>query len=146
MLVKLPLDCAGKTLTIAIILWPLTNVCMLTAFLSAAVEWLHGELARRTEERLLVQRSELARSGYEALRRQHEQVMILRHDMMKHFQLLRQTTSDGKTAEYLDELMGENEKIRPVVHSGNEMLDIILNGKLSALISSWICASGSTFL
>ena len=79
---KLPLDCAGKTLTIAIFLWPLTNVCMLTAFLSAAVEWLHGELARRTEERLLVQRSELARSGYEALRRQHEQVMMLRHDMM----------------------------------------------------------------
>ncbi len=140
LLYVLPTALTGNpaTWTIAIFLRPLTNVCMLTAFLSAAVEWLHGELARRTEERLLVQRSELAQSSYEALRRQHEQVMMLRHDMMKHFQLLRQTTSDGKTAEYLDELMGENEKIRPVVQSGNEMLDIILNGKLSAAADAGI--------
>ena len=97
---KLPLDCAGKTLTIAIILWPLTNVCMLTAFLSAAVEWLHGELARRTEERLLAQRFELAQSSNEALRRQNEQVMMLRHDMIKHFRVLRQMVTDEKTAAY----------------------------------------------
>ena len=44
------------------------------------------------------------------MRRQNEQVMMLRHDMLKHFRLLRQTTSDKKTAEYLDELVGENEK------------------------------------
>ena len=64
--------------------------------------------------------------------------MMLRHDMMKHFRLLRQTTSDEKTAEYLDELMGENEKIHPVVQSGNEILDIILNGKLSAAADAGI--------
>ncbi len=140
LLYVLPASLTGNsaTWTIAMFLWPLTNVCVLTALLSTVAEWLHGELARRTEERLLVQRSELARSGYEALRRQHEQVMMLSHDMMKHFQLLRQTTSDRKTAEYLDELMGENEKIRPVVQSGNEMLDIILNGKLSAAADAGI--------
>ena len=65
------------TWTIAIFCWPLTNVCILTAFLSAVVEWLHGELARRTEVRLLAQRFELAQSSYEALRRQHEQVMMV---------------------------------------------------------------------
>lgn len=36
-----------------------------------------------------------------------------------------------KVAAYLDGLIGQNEKIRPVVQSGNEMLDIILNSKLS---------------
>lgn len=140
LLYVLPTALTGNpaTWTIAIFRWPLTNVCILTAFLSTVVEWLHGELVRRTEERLLVQRSELVQSSYEALRRQHEQVMMLRHDMMKHFQLLRQTTSDRKTADYLDELMGENEKIRPVVQSGNEMLDIILNGKLSAAADAGI--------
>ena len=66
------------------------------------------------EERLLAQRGELAKSSYEVLRRQHEQVMMLRHDTMKHFQVLRQTISDEKAAAYLDELIGENEKIRPV--------------------------------
>ncbi len=136
----LPTALSGNpaTWSIAMFQGPLTGVSMLAAFLSAAVEWGHGELARRTEERLLAQRSQLAQSSYEAMRRQNEQVMMLRHDMLKHFRLLRQTTSDKKTAEYLDELVGENEKIRPVVQSGNEMLDIILNGKLSAAADAGI--------
>lgn len=120
------------TWTPAVVLWPLMGVSMAAAFLSAVTEWGHEEVARRTEARLLAQRDELAQSSYEALRRQNEQVMLLRHDMMKHFRLLRQTTADEKTAAYLDELIGENEKIRPVVQSGNGMLDVILNGKLSA--------------
>ena len=112
-------------------LWRLMALCMVPAFLGAVVELIHEEIAARTEAHLLAQRTELALSSYQALLQHNEQVMMLRHDMMKHFRLLRQTTSDEKTAEYLDELMGENEKIRPVVQSGNEMLDIILNGKLS---------------
>lgn len=116
----------------SVLLWPLLGASLLAAFLSAVIEWGRGEAARRTEERLLAQRAELAQSSYEALRRQNERVMMLRHDMVKHFRLLRQSTTDEKTAAYLDELIGDNEKIRPVVQSGNEMLDIILNGKLSA--------------
>lgn len=140
LLYVLPTALTGNpaTWTIAIFCWPLTNVCILTAFLSAVVEWLHGELARRTEVRLLAQRFELAQSSYEALRRQHEQVMMLRHDMVKHFRVLRQTVTDEKAAAYLDELIGENEKIRPVVQSGNEMLDVILNSKLSAAADAGI--------
>ena len=38
----------------------------------------------------------------------------------------------------MDELIGENEKIRPVVQSGNEMLDVILNSKLSAAADAGI--------
>ena len=122
----------------AVFLRPLTGLSMLAAFFSTVAEWAHGEIARRTEERLLVQRGELVQNSYEAMRQQHEQVMILRHDMMKHFRLLRQTTTDEKTAAYLDGLIGENEKIRPVVQSGNEMLDVILNGKLNAAAGAGI--------
>lgn len=57
---------------------------------------------------------------------------------MKHFLLLRQTTTDEKTAAYLDELIGENEKIRPVVQSGNEMMNLILNSKLSGAAGAGI--------
>ena len=60
---------------------------------------------------------------------------------MKHFLLLRQTTTDEKTAAYLDELIGENEKIRPVVQSGNEMMNLILNSKLSG--AAFIAADGA---
>ena len=102
------------------------------ALATALAEAVRREITSRTEARLLAQRFELAQSSYEALRRQHEQVMMLRHDMVKHLRVLRQTVTDEKAAAYLDDLIGENEKIRPVVQSGNEMLDVILNSKLSA--------------
>ncbi len=148
--------CAGSLTAVGAVLWaaleqwrfdgislgqllqPLSGIMTAAALVTALAESVRREIARRTEAHLLVQRSALAQSGYEALRRQNEQVMMLRHDMMKHFRLLRQTTSDEKTAEYLDELMGENEKIRPVVQSGNEMLDVILNSKLSAAADAGI--------
>lgn len=120
------------------LLYPLAGVMTAAALVTALAEAVRRETARRTEEQLLAQRGELARSSYEVLRRQHEQVMMLRHDMVKHLRLLRQTTGDEKTAAYLDELIGQNEKIRPVVQSGNEMLDIILNGKLSAAADAGI--------
>ena len=114
--------------------WPI----LLAALASAVMEWLRGEVARRTEARLLAQRSALAQSSYEAMRRQHDEVMMLRHDMMKHFLYLRQTTGDRDTAEYLDGLIGQNQKIRPVVQSGNEIIDVILNSKLSAAAEAGI--------
>ena len=119
-------------------LWLLMGISIPVIFLSTVVEWVHTEMSRRTEERLLAQRGALAQSSYEAMRRQHEEVMVIRHDMMKHFQLLRQTTDDEKTASYLDELIGQNKKVRPVVQSGNKMLDIILNSKLSAAADTGI--------
>ncbi|RKJ62551.1 GHKL domain-containing protein, partial [Butyricicoccus sp. 1XD8-22] len=110
----------------------LSSMVMLASLLSATIDLLHDEFTRWTEARLLLQRNKLTQSSYEAIRRQNEQVMMLRHDMVKHLRLLRQLTRDDKTAAYLDELIGENEKIHSMVQSGNEMVDIILNGKLSA--------------
>lgn len=120
------------------LLWPLAGIMTAAALVTALAEAVRRETARRTEARLLAQRNELAQDSYKALRRQNEQVMMLRHDMMKHFQVLRQTVTDEKSAAYLDELIGENEKIRPVVQSGNEMLDVILNSKLSAAADAGI--------
>ena len=115
-----------------LLLYPLAGVMTAAALVTALAEAARREITRRTEAHLLAQRYELAQSSYEALRRQHEQVMMLRHDMVKHLRVLRQTVADEKAAAYLDGLIGENEKIHPVVQSGNEMLDVILNGKLSA--------------
>lgn len=130
---------SGNVLGIpGLLLYPLAGIMTAAALVTALAEAVRRETARRTEARLLAQRNELAQDSYKALRRQNEQVMMLRHDMMKHFQVLRQTVTDEKSAAYLDELIGENEKIRPVVQSGNEMLDVILNGKLSAAADAGI--------
>lgn len=56
--------------------------------------------------------------------------MILRHDMQKHLLFLRQSTSDKATVDYLDELIGQQHALSPVVQSRNQTLDIILNAKL----------------
>ena len=130
---------SGTSLGIpGLLLYPLTGIMTAAALVTALAEAARREITRRTEARLLAQRDELARNSYEVMRRQNEQVMMLRHDMVKHFRVLRQTVTDEKAAAYLDKLIGENEKIRPVVQSGNEMLDVILNSKLSAAADAGI--------
>ena len=64
--------------------------------------------------------------------------MMLRHDMLRHLHALHDMGSEEKRTAYLEELIGRNQKIRPVVQSGNEMLDIILNGKLGAAADAGI--------
>ena len=108
------------------------------ALLAAFVEAVRAELNRRTEQQLMQQRHELAMSSYENLRRQHEEVMMLRHDMLRHYHTLHDMDSDEKRTAYLAELIGQNQKIRPIVESGNEMLDIIINGRLGAAVDAGI--------
>ena len=92
---------SGTSLGIpGLLLYPLTGIMTAAALVTALALSLHREITRRTEERLLAQRFELAQSSNEALRRQNEQVMMLRHDMIKHFRILRQMVTDEKTAAY----------------------------------------------
>ena len=119
-------------------LWPLMLLMLVVALAVTVADVVRKEAARWAEARLLSERQELALAGYETMRRQHEEVMMLRHDMAKHLSLLRHMTGEPEVAAYLDELLGQNEKIRPVIQSGNEMLDIILNGKLSAAADAGI--------
>ncbi|MBQ8813911.1 MAG: GHKL domain-containing protein [Lachnospiraceae bacterium] len=123
---------------IGYVYYRLLPTVMGSALLAALVEIVKGELDRHMEKRLLKEQQELALASYENLRRQHEEVMMLRHDMNKHFQILRDMSADEKTVKYLDGLIGQNENIRPVVQSGNEMLDIILNSKLALAADSGI--------
>ncbi len=124
--------------TYSYFLWRLMWLMMAVSLTVAVVESIRGEILRRAEARMLTERQKLSSESYEAMRQHNEQVMMLRHDMMKHYHLLRQMTDGGPAAAYLDELMEQNEKIRPVVQSGNEIIDIILNAKLSAAESARI--------
>ena len=116
----------------------LMGFLVLAALFTALWEAFRSELEQRMEKRLMKEQKELALASYENLRRQHEEVMMLRHDMARHFHALRGMTDEEKVAAYLSDLIGQNEKIRPVVSSGNEMLDIILGGKLSTAIDAGI--------
>ena len=110
----------------------------IAAIIAAIWEAVQMEIDRRAEQQLMDQQQELTLASYENLRRQHEEVMILRHDMLRHYRTLHDMGGDEKRTAYLAELIGENQKIRPVVESGNEMLDVILNGKLGAAADAGI--------
>ena len=106
--------------------------------LVAAAVCLLGELAereraRRAQARFLSDQVQQLKKSYEELRAHDEEVMMLRHDMASHLRILREKVGQGsaRAVAYLDELIGQNEAIRPVIQSGNEMLDILLGGALA---------------
>ena len=129
---------AARYQTPGYFLWPLTLSTAAAAILSMGIELAEQEMERRTKARLISERAELTMSHYESLRAQNEQVMMLLHDMNKHFTILRQMTAEAHTRRYLDELLSQNETIRPVIQSGNDMLDVILNGKLTQAINAGV--------
>ena len=120
-----------KTLTFLDFTQHLTMLLSGLALILVTVMFFRDEINRVMEKRLMLERGEMVQQRYENLRLHNEEVMMLRHDMQRHFHLLRQMTTDEKTAQYLDELIGQSANIRPVINTGNEMLDIILGSRLS---------------
>jgi len=118
--------------------WLLATLMLVLTVLLTAAEIIRSELNAHTEKQLMKEMALMSQQRYENLRRHNEEVMMLRHDMQRHYRLLRQTTTDENTAAYLDELLDRNEKIRPVIQSGNDMLDTILCSRLSAAMDAGI--------
>ena len=102
-------------------------------FLAAAV------LSRREGDRqgedqaLLAQARADAQAGYDRVQRHNEEVHMLRHDMRKHFYALRQLAEGGdpRLVRYLEDLIGAEEAVTPVIQSGGPLLSAVLNGALS---------------
>jgi len=106
-------------------------VTMAATLITALWDTVRTEWETYMERQLIENHREMAVSGYMALRRQHEEIMKLRHDMADQLRTLKAITDHTRAVEYIESLIGKQEKIRPVVQTGNEMLDIMLNGKLS---------------
>lgn len=104
----------------------------LTAIITAIADAIKNEHHNRIEKRLIQEQQDLAHTTYENMRHQHEEIMKIRHDMLGHFEILKELSSEEKVTSYLEELIGQNKKVRPILYTGNEILTIILNGKLSA--------------
>ena len=115
-------------------------LCLFSSLAATIFELVEQEAERRTEMAVLSAKNELAIQSYENLRLQSEEVMMLRHDTMKHYALLRTMVKDTpeRIADYLDELIGQVEAVRPVVDSKNQTLNILLNGKLNAAAAKGI--------
>lgn len=112
------------------LLW---NLCIISGLAAVFLELMEQAAEHRAELAVLSAKNELAMESYENLRLQSEEVMMLRHDTVKHYTLLRSMAQEApeQVAGYLDRLIGQAEAIRPVVSCRNQTLNILLNGKLS---------------
>lgn len=76
-----------------------------------------------------------ALDGYEEARRSLDATAIFRHDHRKHISVVRKMLSDGQTERalsYLNALSDTTEQLSEPVHTGNYMIDLILNSRLAA--------------
>lgn len=113
------------------------HLCMLLSFIGSlaatAVQTAAALIRAQAERSILLAREQFARSSYDSLYLQTEHTMELRHDMRKHLTILRTLLAHQEYEQasgYVDNLVAENQTIRPIVRCGNQMLDIILNSKL----------------
>lgn len=109
------------------------NLCLFSSLFAVAVDLLEKETERRTEKAILAEKNKLAMESYDNLRRQSEEVQMLRHDTTKHYVMLSRLAAETpeKLPDYLNNLIAQVEAVRPVVATGNQILDIIINGKLN---------------
>lgn len=111
--------------------YQLTWLLMAAALIIVVIRVARHELRRYAEKHRLLERSEMTRQSYENLRQHNEEVMVIRHDMNRHFQYLRSVIPDGPAAQYLDTLIGQNDRVRPVIQCGNEVLDLVIGSRMA---------------
>ncbi|MDD6484821.1 MAG: GHKL domain-containing protein [Clostridiales bacterium] len=116
------------------ILRPVWGLCFISGIIAQTAELLQNEIRRRSEASILAVKNELAMKSCENIKRQSDEIMAIRHDTQKHYAALRAMLDKApeRAVGYLDTLIGELSQIRPVINSGCEVLDILINGKLSA--------------
>lgn len=91
-----------------------------TSLITAMWDTFKTEWELYTERRLMEEHREMAISGYGALRRHQEEIMKLRHDMADQLRTLKGLKDASHAAEYIESLIGKQEKIRSVVQTGND--------------------------
>lgn len=112
------------------LLWPLMNGALVAAVVAAVAEGISQEIARRTETQAMADRERMALASYESLSRQHQEILMLRHDMTKQLLALQAMVTDPQALAYLESVVGRVNQVRKVADTGNQMLDILLNSCL----------------
>lgn len=93
---------------------------------------LHNMQQIKREQEYLRIRSELVRVEhekhyYDILDRQNQQLMMYAHDAKNHLAAIQSLSNNPQIRSYVDKLSSELEKYTQGCHSGNKLLDVILN-------------------
>ena len=92
---------------------------------------------------------ELMNRHYVEVENIYRQMRGWKHDFRKHMQVLRVLAADGDSAKivaYLDELDADLIRVDSVLHTGNVMVDAILNSKLALAKADGIAVTADAFV
>ena len=111
---------------------------LVIALINLAVFILYERMTSLTEQTLqqqtLLQKAQLEQIHHDELQSVYRETRVWRHDYRNHLQAIQglvETQSYTALATYLQEIDGSLEKIAFRVNSGNELLDAIINTKIS---------------
>lgn len=80
-----------------------------------------------TEAQNELRRLQIEKSYYDILDQQNQQLMLYAHDAKKHLSVIRTLNPDPQIGEYVSQLSSELENYTRNCHSGNMLLDVMLN-------------------
>lgn len=115
-------------------LWRWSALALAAGILAVLIDLFRGEAERRTEERLVLQRGELAQENYENLRRHNEALSSLRHDLRHHVTALQGLCREGDMEEmqrYLESLAQRPELNRSGGYTVHPAVDAVLTAMLA---------------
>lgn len=101
-----------------------------------ALKFLRSQAEQSARQTALAMRAQMAQDSYRSIRLQAEEVAMMRHDLQKHLAVVSTLLADhqpGKAMDYLAQVSQSLSSIRPVVDTGNYLIDILLNSKLGQL-------------
>lgn len=105
---------------------------LLSSSFALLVEYIQTEVQRQTDLSVLASQKEMALEDYKNISHYNNELLMLRHDITKHYLLLRsmsETDPEGLKT-YLDELLGKVQGIPPLVNTENQVLNILVNNRL----------------
>lgn len=95
-----------------------------------------AEKTRRSAETAALRvKEQMARESYADIQRQSRETAILRHDLKRHLNMVDALLADGLTGQarsYIQDVAAQADAVRPVLATGNYLVDTILNSRLSA--------------
>lgn len=110
----------------------LESLFLLSSAFALLVEYIQTEVQRQTDLSVLASQKEMALEDYKNISHYNNELLMLRHDITKHYLLLRSMSeTDPKGLKtYLDELLGKVQGIPPLVNTENQVLNILVNNRL----------------
>lgn len=103
---------------------------------SAAYDLLRRAIRNAGDAAIMAQRQVLSQRSADQLRRHAHETHLLQHDMRRHLGAVGLYLSNGdaeKAQEYLRQVGARLEAVPPIVCTGNEAVDLLLNAKLGEL-------------